>query len=97
MTDTNTTIKPRVEIHYCSLCRWVLRAIWIAQELLFTFDDSLAEVALCPGFKGKFDIYIDEQLIWSRSEEGRFPEAKEVKQRIRDIIDPQRNLGHSDQ
>lgn len=94
--EAHTIVKPKVKIHYCSLCRWVLRASWIAQELLFTFDDCLAEVALCPGFKGKFDIYVDDILVWSRSKEGRFPEAKEVKQRVRDIIDPTRDLGHSD-
>lgn len=88
--------KPRVSIHYCNLCRWVLRASWLAQELLFTFDDDLREVALCPGLKGGFDIYLDEHLIWSRKEQGRFPEAKEIKQCIRDIIAPDRNLGHSD-
>ncbi|CAG9296693.1 Rdx family protein [Celerinatantimonas diazotrophica] len=90
------SMKPRIAIHYCNLCRWVLRASWLAQELLFTFDTDLSEVALCPGLKGGFDIYVDEQLIWSRKEQGRFPEAKEIKQLVRDIIDPERNLGHSD-
>ncbi|HXS29597.1 MAG TPA: Rdx family protein, partial [Steroidobacteraceae bacterium] len=27
-----------VEIHYCVQCRWLLRASWMAQELLSTFD-----------------------------------------------------------
>ncbi|MFM2481214.1 SelT/SelW/SelH family protein [Celerinatantimonas sp. YJH-8] len=96
MSENSVPSKPRVAIHYCNLCRWVLRASWLAQELLFTFDDALGEVALCPGLRGGFDIYVDDELIWSRKEQGRFPEAKEIKQRIRDIIDPQRDLGHSD-
>ncbi|MFM2484078.1 SelT/SelW/SelH family protein [Celerinatantimonas yamalensis] len=89
-------VKPKISIHYCSLCRWLLRASWLAQELLFTFDDELAEVALCPGLKGGFDIYVNDELVWSRQQEGRFPEAKEIKQRVRDIIAPERELGHSD-
>lgn len=28
--------------------------------------------------------------------DGGFPETKVLKQRVRDVIDPQRNLGHSD-
>ncbi len=88
--------KPRVEIRYCTLCRWILRASWLAQELLFTFSDDLGEVALCPGDKGIFEIRLDGVLIWSRETEGRFPEAKEVKQRIRDTLFPERDLGHSD-
>ena len=87
---------PRVEIEYCTQCRWLLRAAWVAQELLTTFVDSLAEVALVPGTGGVFDIRLDGELLFSRKDAGRFPEAKEVKQLVRDKIDPARNLGHSD-
>ncbi|MGL5495811.1 MAG: Rdx family protein, partial [Aeromonas sobria] len=38
MTESETLIsKPRIEIRYCTLCRWMLRAAWLAQELLSTF------------------------------------------------------------
>lgn len=87
----------RVEIEYCTGCRWMLRAAWVAQELLTTFQDSIDEVALQPGrSSGVFEIRVNNQLIWSRKVEGRFPEAKEVKQRLRDAIDPEKDLGHSD-
>lgn len=88
--------KPRVAIRYCTQCRWLLRAAWLAQELLSTFDDALGEVALLPGSGGVFEVHVDDHLIWSRKTEGRFPEAAELKQRVRDIIDPSRDLGHSD-
>jgi selenoprotein W-related protein len=87
---------PRVEITYCPRCRWLLRAAWMAQELLITFERELGEVALRPGEKGLYEIRLDDALIWSRAAEGRFPELKEVKQRIRDRIAPDRALGHSD-
>ncbi|MDZ7622634.1 MAG: SelT/SelW/SelH family protein [Candidatus Competibacteraceae bacterium] len=88
--------KPRVSITYCTQCRWLLRAAWLAQELLTTFEAELGEVALCPGAGGIFEIRVGEELIWSRQREGRFPEAREVKQRVRDRVAPERNLGHSD-
>lgn len=88
--------KPRVSITYCTQCRWLLRAAWLAQELLTTFEAELGEVALCPGAGGIFEIRVGEELIWSRQREGRFPEAKEIKQRVRDRVAPERNLGHSD-
>ncbi|MDG4561278.1 MAG: SelT/SelW/SelH family protein [Candidatus Competibacter sp.] len=88
--------KPRVSITYCTQCRWLLRATWLAQELLTTFEQELGEVALRPGTGGVFEIQVGDELIWSRKQEGRFPEAKEVKQRVRDRIAPERNLGHSD-
>ena len=87
----------RVEIEYCRRCRWLLRAAWLAQEILVTFEDDLASVALVPGREGGvFDIRLDGQVLWSRAVEGRFPELREVKQRLRDILDPDRSLGHSD-
>jgi selenoprotein W-related protein len=87
---------PRLEIEYCTQCRWLLRAAWLAQEVLTTFVDDLAEVALVPGKGGVFDVRLDGETIWSRKDERRFPETREIKQRIRDRVDPQRSLGHSD-
>ena len=86
----------RVEIEYCTQCRWMLRAAWMAQELLVTFEQDLAEVALRPGTGGVFEVRADGDVVWSRALEGRFPEIKELKQRIRDKIAPEKTLGHSD-
>lgn len=87
---------PRVEIHYCPACRWVARAAWMAQELLTTFGDQLGEVALVPAASGVFEIWLDGERLHSRREEGGFPETKPIKQLIRDRIDPERDLGHSE-
>lgn len=87
---------PRIEITYCTQCRWLLRAGWMAQELLSTFDTELGEVALVPGTGGVFEVRVDGELVWSRKEAGRFPESKELKQRVRDYIAPGKDLGHSD-
>jgi selenoprotein W-related protein len=86
----------RIVITYCPRCRWLLRAAWMAQELLVTFERELGEVALRPGEEGVYEIRLDDEVIWSRASEGRFPEPKELKQRIRDRIAPGRSLGHSD-
>lgn len=85
-----------IEITYCTQCRWLLRAAWLAQELLTTFEQDLAGVTLKPGSNGIFNIRLNQKLIFSRKEAQRFPEAKEVKQLVRDCIDPERDLGHSD-
>lgn len=87
---------PRVEILYCRQCRWLLRASWMAQELLTTFSEEIGELALQPGTGGIFEVRVEGVLIWSRKEEGRFPEMKELKQRLRDRIAPDLALGHSD-
>lgn len=87
---------PRLEIEYCTQCRWLLRAAWLAQELLTTFEADLGEVALKPGTGGIFEFKLDGEIIFSRKEQGRFPESKELKQLVRDRIAPDRHLGHSE-
>ena len=91
------TAKARIVITYCTQCQWLLRAAWMAQELLSTFGaDLLSEVALAPGTGGVFAITCDGHTIWERKADGGFPEAKVLKQRVRDRLDPNRDLGHSD-
>ena len=86
----------QVTIIYCSQCRWLLRAAWLAQELLTTFESDLKSVSLQPGTGGIFEVRLNDTVIFNRKELNRFPESKELKQLIRDIIAPDRHLGHSD-
>ena len=91
-----------VSICYCSRCNWMLRSAWLSQELLTTFNGTLTAVTLQPDHSGSgcFTVVVDkagqQTSVWDRADEGRFPEAKELKQRVRDAIDPDRSLGHSD-
>ena len=66
--------KPRIQIEYCTQCRWLLRAAWMAQELLTTFEQEIGEVALRPGTGGVFEVQVDGASVWSRKAAGRFPE-----------------------
>ncbi|MDX1518724.1 MAG: SelT/SelW/SelH family protein [Gammaproteobacteria bacterium] len=87
---------PVVTIEYCSQCRFILRAAWMAQEILMTFAEDVQEVSLRPGKGGVFNVYIDGELLYSKQESGRFPESSELKQMMRDRIAPDKDLGHSD-
>ncbi|KAN0114757.1 Rdx family domain containing protein [Hyaloscypha variabilis] len=110
MADLSTRY-PRIVIEFCTACKWNLRAAYFAQELLQTFSTDLGEVSLQPSTGGTFKVYlydeepgatendevtIEEYLLWDRKAESGFPETKELKRRVRDIIDPNRNLGHVD-
>jgi selenoprotein W-related protein len=85
-----------VDIEYCTQCRWLLRAAWMAQELLSTFEMEIGGVSLIPGTGGIFEVRVNETTIWSRKERGRFPDIKELKELIRDHIAPGKDLGHTD-
>lgn len=77
----------------------MLRSAWFAQELLTTFEAEVSEVALSPSrHSGTFKIFIDNTVIWDRSSSltRGFPELKDLKQRVRDQIAPEKSLGHSD-
>ncbi|MEM7465631.1 MAG: SelT/SelW/SelH family protein [Pseudomonadota bacterium] len=86
----------RIEIRYCAKCRWLLRAAWMAQELLSTFENEINSLTLVPVTGGQFEIIANDDRVWSRHDTGRFPEITELKQLIRDVVAPDRDLGHVD-
>jgi len=88
--------KPKITIEYCTQCGWLLRAAWMAQELLTTFVEEVGEVSIKPGTGGIFRVSINGKCIFDRKELGAFPEIKHLKQIVRDIIAPNKVLGHSD-
>jgi len=89
-------METRVEIHYCTQCRWLLRSAWMAQELLTTFEQEITELSLRPGTGGVFEVFANGVVVWSRQQQGRFPEITELKQAVRDAIAPEKHLGHAD-
>lgn len=97
--------KPSVSIEYCTGCKWLLRSAYFAQELLTTFESDLEEVILKPNSSKPGGVFVitvhtDMQptIIWDRKNDDTpgFPETKVLKQRLRDVIMPNRNLGHSE-
>lgn len=86
-----------INIEYCPGCRWLTRASWYSQELLTTFNDSIKGIMIIPSdTNGTFKIYSDTKVFWDRKENRGFPDLKKLKQIIRDEINPDMELGHSD-
>ena len=86
--------KHTLTLHYCTQCSWMLRATWMAQELLHSFSDDIAAVTLVPGSGGIFQIEADGEVIWERKRDGGFPDAAALKRRVRDVCFPEKALGH---
>lgn len=90
-------MKPLITIEYCPKCGWLLRAAYMAQEVLTTFTDELKGVTLQPSeVSGRYTVFINDETLFDRKEQGRFPEIKELKQLIRDKVAPEKSLGHSE-
>ncbi|KAJ6629191.1 Rdx family-domain-containing protein [Mycena sp. CBHHK59/15] len=95
-----------VTIEFCDRCRWLHRASWVQTELLLTFPPpAIGCIALLPRNSdetaGRFRVWVSmghepPHLAWDRKVDGGFPELKVLKQRIRDIVQPGKSLGHSD-
>ena len=90
-------MKPIVTIEYCPKCGWLLRAAYMAQELLTTFADDLGGVTLKPSeVAGRYTIAVNDEVVYDRKKAGGFSDIKEIKQLIRDVVNPAKSLGHSD-
>ena len=87
---------PRIVITYCTQCRWLLRATWLASELLNSFTTDIGDVTLRPGVGGVFSVAVDDDLICDRKVDGGFPDLGWLKRAVRDRIAPGRDLGHTD-
>lgn len=89
-------MKNQIKIIYCTQCKWLLRATWMSQELLTTFSAEIDELTLVPGTGGIFEVYANGERIWSRKDMNGFPEITTLKKLVRDVIAPNKNLGHID-
>ncbi|KAL2834074.1 Rdx family-domain-containing protein [Aspergillus pseudoustus] len=111
LTPEEPVSGPRITIQYCTQCKWMLRAAYFAQELLSTFSTDIGEISLVPRTGGLFRVTIfpstttstsskegagDGTVLWDRKRDGGFPEVKVLKSLVRNVIDPSRDLGHTD-
>ena len=85
-----------LEIEYCTQCRWLLRAAWITQELLTTFEQEIGGVTLAPGSGGTFEIRAAGVCLWSREAQARLPDIKELNCLVRDAVAPGKDPGHTE-
>ena len=89
--------KRSITVEYCTKCKFMMRSAWIAQELLQTFEGDIDEAVLKPSeIPGIWRIYANDQSIWDRKTERGLPEMKDLKRRVRDVIAPEKKLGHAE-
>ena len=56
----------------------------MAEQILVEFKREIAEFKLVPSDGGRFELSVDGKLVFSKLQEGRFPEYSEVRPKIRE-------------
>jgi selenoprotein W-related protein len=74
--------KHRLEIEFCTVCKFQGRALWIARELLDQRPDLADEFVLVPSSNGAFTVRYDGAVVFDYHEHGRFPEPKEIREAV---------------
>ena len=69
----------QIEIEYCSSWNYLPRASSLAAELKEKFG---VEANLVSSDGGVFEVKVDENLVFSKKQSGRFPEENEVLDKI---------------
>ena len=75
-------MKHRLEIEFCTVCKFQGRAFWIARELLDQRPDLADEFVLIPSSNGAFTVRYDGVVVFDYHEHGRFPEPKEIREAV---------------
>ena len=70
----------KIEIHYCTEWNYKPQAAGLAEELSDAFG---VKAELIPGRGGIFDVIVDDNLVFSKSQAGRFPESGEVVTKLK--------------
>jgi len=67
-----------ISIEYCNVWNYLPRAASLASTILKKYGTSISSLKLIPSSGGVFEILKDENLVFSKKNEGRFPEEDEV-------------------
>ena len=71
-----------IVIEYCVVWNYEPRALSLGDELTNQFGNNI--VVLKPGDRGAFEVYVDEQLIFSKLQLDRFPNDGEIIQLLKE-------------
>jgi len=67
----------------------VPRAVGLTDELLTGWAPLIENIVLLPSSKGRFEVTLDGELIFSKAGLGRHAEPGEVAQLVRDRVGPE--------
>jgi len=78
--------KPVISVEYCTDCGFLERATRVADEILRTYKGAVGAVTMVPSSGGVFAVGLDGTVIFSKDEQGRFPDPGEMVLLLSDIV-----------
>lgn len=78
---------PEVTIEYCVPCGHLERAVDVQASLLETFGQNVDGVRLQPGDGGVFEVRVDGERVWEKSQPGDDTPAEAAADAVRDRLD----------
>ena len=63
----------RLKIEYCVTWNYLPRATSLVAGILNRYESEIEDLTIIPSSGGIYDIWKDDQLIFSKKEVGRFP------------------------
>lgn len=71
-------MQTQVKIKCCVPCGY----IGTAREFKKEIESKGAEVELLKGDRGVFDVWVNDELVFSKHQTGRFPELEEITSQL---------------
>ncbi|TSC89378.1 MAG: hypothetical protein G01um10145_535 [Microgenomates group bacterium Gr01-1014_5] len=68
----------KIKIKYCVPCGYLAKA----EEFKKALEEKGGEVELVEGDRGVFDVWVNDKLVFSKHEQGRYPEIEEITSKL---------------
>mgnify|MGYP001568257842 CR=1 FL=1 len=68
----------KIKIKYCVPCGYLPKA----NEFKKALEEKGIGVELIEGDRGVFDVWVNDKLVFSKHEQGRYPEIEEITSKL---------------
>lgn len=75
-----------IRIEYCISWGYVDRAVALAANLLNEHKNKIEEITIIPSSGGVFELMVNDKLLFSKKELGRFPDNGEAEKLTREAL-----------
>lgn len=71
-----------ITIKYCTSWGYLPKALDLAENILKTFKNEVANLMLIPSTGGVFEVTSNNKLLFSKKDVGRFPSFNELEEHL---------------